>query len=126
MIALRVLGGVAVLVGLVLSVEPGFVTDFKPTDDLFERIERHVRWGLLVGIGLLFVVRTKRKPWGESIAHLVLWVVVGYLAMRFVGIALEGAGSEQQWILVAVEIAILPFPLSYLWWARRRADATTE
>lgn len=123
MMALRVAGGVAVLIGLVLSVEPGLVADLEPTDDLFERIERHVRWGLLVGVGLLFVFRTKLKPAGETFAHVVLWVVLGYLVIRVLGIALEGAGSERQWMWVVVEIAILPFPAGYLWWRRRREAA---
>lgn len=124
MIALRILGGVLVLAGLVLSVAPTLALDPGDAPDLFEAIERHVRWGLLIGIGLLLAVRTSLRPWRVTFAHLVCWVSAGYLVARLIGIAVEGASSGRQWLWVGVEVAICLVAGGYL--VRKRDGARGE
>ena len=119
-IALRILGGLLVIVGLVLAYEPTLVHDPGGDPDLFEAIERHVRWGLLAGLGALLAVRTKLRPWRVTLAHVVLWASAGYLAARLIGIAIEGASSGKQWMWVGVEAVICAVLGAYAW--RKRED----
>lgn len=91
---------------LVLSVAPTLVHDPGPAPDLFEATERHVRWGLGIGIGATLCAKRWRRPWSVVVAWLALCLSGGYLLARFIGIAIEGWGNQKQWLLVGVEIVI--------------------
>ncbi len=119
---LRVVGGLLALAGFVLAFEPRLLMDLPVVDDRFEAVEQHVRWGLLSGVGLLLVFRTRLKPWGETLAHAALWIVLAYLIARFMGIAIEG-GSDRQWMWVVVEAALLVPLGGFLVWRERREAA---
>jgi len=117
---LRIAGVLLVLVGLVLVVAPTLVSDPGPAPDTFEAVERHVRWGALIAVGALLVARTRLRPWLLTLAHVVLWVSVGYLVARLIGIALVGANDARQWMWVAVEAVLAAIAGAYVW---RRRDA---
>lgn len=118
--ALQVLGVVVALASLVLASAPTLVHDPGPAPDLFEATERHVRWGLGVGVGVLFVVNRWRRPWSVLIAWLAFCLSGGYLLARFVGMAIEGPSNHKQWMLVGVEIVICVITAL---WIRHRRDA---
>ena len=48
-----------------------------PAADTFEAIERRIRGGMLMGLGLVFVARTTLRPWSVTIASVLLYVLVG-------------------------------------------------
>lgn len=116
----QVLGAVAALVSLVLAFVPTLVHDPGPAPDLFEATERHVRWGLGVGLGAVFVVNRWRRPWSVLVAWLAFCVSGGYLLARFVGMALEGPTNLMQWVFVGVEILLCGIAAA---WIRHRRDA---
>ncbi len=116
----QVLGAVAALVSLVIAFVPTLVHDPGPAPDLFEATERHVRWGLGVGLGAVFVVNRWRRPWSVLVAWLAFCVSGGYLLARFVGMALEGPTNLMQWVFVGVEILICGIAAA---WIRHRRDA---
>jgi cell division protein FtsW (lipid II flippase) len=113
--ALRIVGALLVVVGSVLVFAPTLVTDPGPAPDTFEAVERHVRWGGLIALGAFLIARTQLKPWALTLAHAVLWVCVGYLIPRLIGIALEGADSGTQWMWAALEAALAALAGAYLW-----------
>ena len=118
MTPLRVVGALLLIAGLVLAVMPTLVSDPGPAADTFEAIERRIWWGGLAGVGLLFLARTELKPWAVSFAHLVMWVVLGFLIARVIGLALDGIDSGKQWMWTAIEAAVVAVPAAYL--SRRR------
>lgn len=122
MVALRILGGLLAIAALVLAFAPTLVSDPGPAPDLFEATERHVRWGLLVGVGAFLVVRTKLRPFWITVLWLVFWLSAGYLVARLIGIGLEGAGSVMQWVWAAVELAICAV-IGGVLYRKRDADA---
>lgn len=119
---LRVVGALLLIAGLVLAVMPTLVSDPGPAVDTFAAIERRIWWGGLAGVGLLFLARTTLKPWSVSFAHLVMWVVLGFLIARVIGLALDGMDSAKQWMWTAIEAVVVAVPAVYLW--RRSARAT--
>ena len=121
MTALRIAGGLLAAVGLVFAIAPTLAYDPGPAADLFETIERRIPWGGVLGFGALLIARTRLKPWGVTIASFALWVTGGFLAARFLGLALDGAGSAKQWMWVGVEALIVAVAGVYLW---RKRDAT--
>lgn len=114
----RAVGGLLIAAGLVLVVSPELLFELEPAPDAHEAIEQHVRWGLLICIGLFLVARTTLRPFRETVAHFFLWLSGGYLIARIIGIALEGAAPSKQLIFVGVEVLLCALAGLYL---RRRA-----
>ena len=116
--ALRIVGIIITALGALASVFPGWFEPLtggpEPAADTFEAIERRVRGGMVLGLGLLFIARTELRPWSVSIASLLFYVVLGALVARILGILIDGA-VPRQWMLVAVEGVILTAAALWLW-----------
>jgi len=106
MAPLRILGGLLAVAGLVLMCAPTLVSDPGPAADTFAAIERRIPYGGLAGLGALLVARTTLRPWVVSFASFVFWVTAGLLVARCVGLVLDGAQDQRQWMWVGVEAAI--------------------
>lgn len=117
---LRALGVFAALASLVLVVSPTLVHDPGPAPDVFEATERHVRWGLGISLGALLFVNRWRRPWSVLFAWTVFCLSSGYLVARFIGMAIEGPTNQDQWVLVAVEVAVCA---AAAFWIHRKRDA---
>ena len=118
--ALKALGGIVALAGLVLAAVPTLVSDPVDTPALFEAVERHARWGIAIGLGALFVVHPWRRPWSVLVAWLVFWVSGGYLVARTIGLVAEGGGDTLQWSFFALEVVLCAIAAA---WIRHRRDA---
>lgn len=86
----------------------------EPAANAFEAIERRIRGGMLAGLGLVFVARTELRPWPVTIASVLLYVLVGALLARLLGLIIEGNDSRQ-WLLVAVEGGLIGAAALWLW-----------
>ncbi len=118
--ALRIVGGLIALVGLVLSCAPTLVHDPGPAVDTYEAIERRVWYGAMTGLGVLLIVRTQLKPWKTTLAHVVLWIVGGFLLARVIGLVLDGMDSQLQWVWTLVELVLCALAAVYI----RTRDST--
>jgi hypothetical protein len=118
MIALRILGTVLVGLGAAMAAFPGWFGPLtggaEPAVDAFQAVERHVRGGLVFGVGLLLMTRTVLRPWGDTIAWGLLYVILGYLLARLLGLVIEGP-DPKQWLYIAVEAALMALPALWLW-----------
>ena len=79
--------GVALAVlGVVAAVFPNWFGPLTggpgPPVDVFEAVERRVRGGMLVGVGLCFIAITALRPWSTSIPTAIFYVMAGALAAR--------------------------------------------
>jgi len=114
----QILGLVLAVVGVVMTVAPDWfgplTRTVEPDAALFDVIERRIRGGMLLGVGLAFLARTQLRPWGDTIAVALLYVVLGALVSRVFGLAVDG-NESRQWLYVFIEAVILALPAAWLW-----------
>lgn len=110
-IALAVLGVVAA----VFPTSFGLLTGGPelPTD-IYETVERRVRGGMLLGVGLCFIALPSLRPWSTSIPTALFFFMTGALAARLLGLLVDGA-VPKQWLLVAVETVVMAVAAFWLW-----------
>ena len=118
MSALRIFGIVLAAVGVVASVFPdwfGFLTGGgEPPADVYEGIERRVRGGMVLGVGLIFIAVTALRPWSISILTAIFYFMAGALAARLLGLLVDGV-VPKQWLWVAVEAVVMALAALWLW-----------
>lgn len=86
----------------------------EPPPDLFEAVERRVRGGMLLGLGLCFLAIPALRPWSVSIPTALFYFMAGALAARLFGMLVDGA-VPKQWLLVAVEAGVMAVAAVWLW-----------
>jgi hypothetical protein len=114
----RIFGIVLALVGVVAAVFPNWFGPLtggpEPPADVFEAVERRVRGGMLLGVGLCFIAVTALRPWSASIPTVIFYFMTGALAARLLGLLVDGA-VPKQWLLVAVEAVVMALAALWLW-----------
>lgn len=114
----RILGIILALFGVVASIFPSWFAPItgaaEPTPDLFETVERRVRAGMILGVGLGFIAVTSLRPFSTSIPTAIFYFATGALAARLLGLVVDGA-VPRQWLLVAVEAIIMTLAALWLW-----------
>ena len=114
----RIFGLVLAAVGVLASIAPSwfaFITQAaEPTADLFEAVERRVRGGMVLGVGLAFVAIPTLRPWSVSIPSVIFYFMTGALAARLLGLIVDGV-VPRQWMLVAVEAIFMAVAALWLW-----------
>lgn len=120
----RVFGIALGVLGIVAAVFPHWFGPLtggpKPPADVFQAIERRVRGSMMLGVGLSLVAVTALRPWSTSIPTAVFYFMAGALAARLLGLLVDGT-VPRQWLLVAVEAAVMALAALWLW----RAGGTT-
>ena len=86
----------------------------EPPADVFEAVERRVRGGMLLGVGLCFIAITALRPWSVSIPTALFYLMAGALAARLLGLLVDGV-VPKQWLLVAVETVVRTIAALWLW-----------
>ena len=114
----RIFGIVLAGVGVVMAVFPGWFGPFtggpEPPVDVFGAIERRVRGGMVLGVGLAFIAVTALRPWSTSIPTAIFFVMAGALAARLLGLLVDGT-VPKQWLWVAVEAVVMALAALWLW-----------
>ena len=112
----RIVGLIIALVGLLMAVFPdwfGRLAGGQPAD-VYEAVERRVRGGMVLGVGLILIAVTALRPWATSIPSAIFYFMAGALAMRLLGMMLDGI-VPKQWLWVAVETAVMTLAAAWLW-----------
>lgn len=86
----------------------------EPAADVFEAVERRVRGGMVLGVGLCFVAIPALRPWSVSLPTALFYLMAGALAARLLGLLVDGA-VPRQWLLVAVEAGVMTAAALWLW-----------
>ena len=114
----RILGIVVALLGIAASVFPTWFEPLtggpEPPADVHETIERRVRGGMVLGLGLMFIGITALRPWSTSIPLVIFYFMTGALAARMLGLIVDGT-VPKQWLLVAVEAGAMTLVALWLW-----------
>ncbi len=120
----RIFGIVLAVVGVVAAIFPGWFGPLtggsEPPVDVFHAVERRVRGGMVLGIGLALIAVTALRPWSVSIPSVIFYFMTGALAARLVGLVVDGV-VPKQWALVAVEATFMALASLWLW----RSSGTT-
>lgn len=118
MSGLRILGIVLAILGVVASAFPTWFGPLtggaEPPPDVHEAIERRVRGGMVLGLGLMFIGITALRPWTTSIPLVIFYFMTGALAARVLGLIVDGT-VPKQWLLVAVEAGVMTLVALWLW-----------
>ena len=77
-------------------------------------IERRIRGGMVLGVGLGFIAVTALRPWSTSIPTAISHFMTGALAARVLGLLLDGT-VPKQWLWVAVEAVVMTLAALWLW-----------
>lgn len=84
MSGLRIFGLVLAILGVVATVFPQWFGPLtggpEPAVDIYESIERRVRGGMVLGLGLMFVGIPALRPWSTSIPLVIFYFMTGALA----------------------------------------------
>lgn len=122
MTGFRIFGIVLAIVGVAAAAFPGWfgpLTGAAPAD-LFEAVERRVRGGMLLGVGLSFIAIPALRPWSTSVPSVIFYFMAGALAARLLGMVVDGIVAKQ-WLLVAVETGAMTLAALWLWRAAQPA-----
>ena len=118
MSGLRILGIVLAAAGVIAAAFPGWFGPLtggpEPPPGVFEAVERRVRGGMVLGVGLIFIAVTALRPWSVSIPTAIFYFMTGALAARVLGLILDGT-VPKQWLYVAVEAAVMTLAALWLW-----------
>ncbi|PWQ96922.1 DUF4345 family protein [Leucothrix pacifica] len=104
-IFLQVAGFIILLLGFVLTYNPELVSSKPIPEDTFQAVERRVRWGFLIGFGVLLMFHHQVKPYW-FVAALGMTLTLGAMISRVMGIALDGS-VPRQWMWVVVELVMV-------------------
>lgn len=113
----RIAGIVVAAIGVAASIFPDFFGPLTgaPSAEVYETIERRVRGGMVLGLGLMLIGITALRPWSVSIPLVIFYFMVGALAARLLGLIVDGT-VPKQWLLVAVEAGAMTLVALWLWW----------
>ena len=118
MSTLRIVGIVVAGLGAVMAAFPGWFEPLtggpEPAADTFEAVERRVRGGMVLGVGLLLIARTELRPWSTTIASVLFYFMLGALLARILGLIIEGIDARQ-WLYVAIETGVMTLAALWLW-----------
>tara|TARA_R110002096_G_scaffold16106_57_gene55382 strand:- start:3382 stop:3759 length:378 start_codon:yes stop_codon:yes gene_type:complete len=118
MTVFRIIGIALAAFGVLASVFPNwfsFLTGAPESPgDVFEAVERRVRGGMVLGLGLCFIAVTALRPWSTSIPTAIFYLMAGALAARLLGLLIDGA-VPKQWLWVAVEAVVMAVAALWLW-----------
>lgn len=105
-------------VGVLAAVFPNWfgplTGSLEPPASTFEAVERRVRGGMVLGVGLSFLAIVALRPWSTSIPTALFYFMAGPLAARLLGLMLDGV-TPKQWLMVAVETAVMALAALWLW-----------
>ena len=112
----HIVGIILTVLGIVAAVFPQWFGPLTggPPSDVFESVERRVRGGMVLGVGLCFFAIPALRPWSASIPTALFYVMTGALAARLLGLLVDGT-VPKQWLLVAVEAVVMAGAAVWLW-----------
>jgi hypothetical protein len=105
---LRIFGAILTLLGLVLSFNPNLISSSHLPQDAYQAIEGRIKWGVVLGFGLFFLLHHRFVPWLPTISALVCALAMGVLLTRLIGIAQEGH-FVKQWMWAGIELFVVLF-----------------
>tara|TARA_R110002012_G_scaffold301797_1_gene502335 strand:+ start:62669 stop:63031 length:363 start_codon:yes stop_codon:yes gene_type:complete len=109
----KISGVILLIVGLILVHRPGLVSPHPIPTDPYQVIEKRVRWGFVIGLGLLLLFHHSWTPWGLTVSALLIALTTGIIIARLLGMLWDGFYVKQL-LWLAIELgALLIFGFLY-------------
>ncbi|UZR99728.1 DUF4345 family protein (plasmid) [Chondrinema litorale] len=105
-ILLKILGVILLIAGFVLAYKPDLMSSQPMPSDPYQMIEKRVMWGLVIGLGILFIFHHQLSPWQLSVSALLSALTLGIVLARLLGLVMDGIFTKQL-LWLAIEIAFL-------------------
>ena len=99
---LRLIGLLVLVSGFLMAWNPELVSSSPIPEDAFKAVERRIKWGLMIGLGILLLFHHQLKPWLLTVSAVGASLTFGMLTARVMGIVLDGS-TLKQWYWVSAE-----------------------
>lgn len=103
---LKIAGYILLLAGFIFTFKPDLLSKFPESVDAYQMIEKRVKWGLLIGLGLFLIFQNNWTSWGVLTTALIITLTLGIIISRLVGSILDGFFVKQLWWLL-IELVVL-------------------
>lgn len=103
---LEILAVILIIAGLTMAYNPALISSFPTPLTGYEMIEKRVRWGVLIGLGVFLIFNQQWDDKGLTILALLSSLTIGIIIARILGLVLDGLFSKQlKWLVI--ELAML-------------------
>lgn len=103
---LKISGVILLMAGLILTYSPELISTHPIPTDPYQVIEKRVRWGFVIGLGLLLLFHHPGTPWGLTVSALLVALTTGIILARLLGMVLDGFFAKQM-LWLAIELGSL-------------------
>jgi len=116
---LKISAIILIISGFILTCKPDLISSASAPLNGYEMIEKRVKWGFLIGLGIFLIFPQQWADWGLTLWALLSALALGIIIARLVGFVLDGLFAKQiQWLLI--EMAVLCI-FSFLYWRQKTA-----
>jgi len=113
-LSLKISGVVLLIAGFILTIKPDLLAKFAASVDGYQMIEKRVKWGILIGLGIFLIYYHNGNSWKSLVAALVTALTFGIIIARLAGFVLDGFFVRQIWWLL-IELAVFTI-FGFLYW----------
>lgn len=109
----KIAGIILVVIGLIMTYKPNLITG-SPTTDPYQMIEKRVKWGFTIGLGIFLTFHRDWSSWQLTIIALLISLTLGIVIARLLGFVLDGYFTKQLlWLLIELAALLL---FGFLYW----------
>ncbi|RXG32339.1 DUF4345 family protein [Leeuwenhoekiella marinoflava] len=110
---LKIIGTVLLIAGCVLTYKPNLISNIPLSENPYQMIEVRVKWGFLIGLGILFIFYTQWSDWKLAVCAVLFFLTLGIIIARLFGFVLDGFFSKQVFWLTIEIFALIIFGILY-------------
>ena len=93
---LKVLGLFFLIAGIILVLSPDLFNDISyEGSNPYQLIEKRVRWGLIIGLGLFLFFHLQWTYWRITLLAFLIAIITGIILARLFGLILDGFFFKQ-------------------------------
>jgi hypothetical protein len=105
---LKIIGVILLITGSVLTYKPNIISKIPLPENPYQMIEMRVKWGFLIGLGILFIFFNQWSDWKLTVCALLFFLTLGIIIARLFGFVLDGFFSKQLlWLIIEVVVLII-------------------
>lgn len=110
---LKIIGAVLLIAGCFLTYKPNIISKIPLPENAYQMIEMRVKWGFIIGLGILFIFSNQWSNWKLTVCALLFFLTLGIIIARLFGFVLDGFFSKQLlWLTIEV-VALIIFGILY-------------
>lgn len=116
-ITLKIAALILITGGFLLTYKPDLISPFPIQLTGYEMIEKRVKWGSLIGLGIFLIYHQQWANWGLTICALLSGLAFGFILARLLGFILDGLFAKQMlWLLIEL---IVFGVFAFLYWRQK-------